>query len=103
MMTTTSLTSNFNPSEQNSPVDFTVTVSPSTATGTVTLTDTYTDFNGNTSPPMQLASGQLRGGTFTFQTNNLLAGHHSITATYSGDSNDAGSMATLLQTVAPHI
>jgi hypothetical protein len=87
---------------QGSTVTFTVQVSPSTATGTVQVTDTYTNSNGTTSPAMQLATGQLTNGTFTFSTNQLLGGFHAITATYSGDSNDAGSFATIMESVAQH-
>jgi hypothetical protein len=100
--TVTSLSANSIASEQGSPVTFMARVSPSTATGTVQLTDTYTDPRGTTFPATPLATGQLSNGTFTFQTNRLAAGRHAITATYSGDSNDAGSVATLRHTVGPH-
>jgi hypothetical protein len=100
--TTTTIGANFNPSQALSTVVLTVRVSPSTATGMVQLTDQYTDFMGNASPAMPLASGQLSGGTFTFSTNRLFAGHHKITAAYLGDSQNAGSSAMLQEDVAPH-
>jgi hypothetical protein len=102
MSTTTTISANFNPSQALATVVLTVQVSPSTATGMVQLTDQYTDFTGNASPSRTLTSGLLSGGTFTFSTNSLLAGHHKITATYLGDSKDAGSSATLTENVAPH-
>jgi hypothetical protein len=90
--TTTSLTSSINPSEVTVNVTFTVNVSPNSATGTVQLLD------GST----QIASGQLSGGSFTFTTNNLSQGSHTITAVYSGDGNNVGSTASLVQNVLPH-
>jgi hypothetical protein len=100
--TATSLSANVSPAEQGFPVTFTVQVSPSSATGTVQLTDTYTDAQGTTFPATPLATGQLSNGTFTFQTNQLAVGRHAITATYSGDTNDAGSVTTLVLAVGPH-
>jgi hypothetical protein len=100
--TVTSLSANISPSGQGLPVTFAVRVSPTTATGTVQLTDTYTNAQGTTFPATPLAMGQLSNGTFTFQTNQLEVGRHAITATYSGDSNDAGSVAMLVHAVGPH-
>ena len=88
--TTTTLTSSPNPSKSGRPVTFTATVSPSTATGTVQF------FDGSTS----LGSVTLTSGTATLSTSALGGGKHSITATYSGDANCAGSVsAVLTQTV----
>jgi probable HAF family extracellular repeat protein len=100
--TLTSLSANVNPSVQASPVTITVQVSPSTATGTVQLTDTYTNAQGTRFPATPLATGQLSNGTFTFQTSQLVGGRHAITAMYSGDNKDAASFATLLHGVAQH-
>jgi hypothetical protein len=102
MSTTTTISANFNPSQALATVVLMVRVSPSTATGMVQLTDQYTDFAGNTSPSRILTGGLLSGGTFTFSTNSLLAGHHKITVTYLGDNKDASSSATLMENVAPH-
>jgi hypothetical protein len=68
----------------------------------VQLTDTYTNAQGTMFPARQLTTGQLSNGSFSFQTNQLVAGRHAITATYSGDTNDAGSVATLVHGVAQH-
>jgi hypothetical protein len=91
--TTTTLTSSPNPSVGGQSVTFTATVAASGSgvpTGTVTFTD------GSTS----LGAGTLSGGIATFSTSALTAGTHSITATYSGDANFAGSTSVLLsQTV----
>jgi hypothetical protein len=88
----TSVTSNLNPSDPGNSVTFTATVTPSLATGTVTFKD------GGTS----IGSGTLSSsGTATFTTSTLAAGSHSITASYGGDSNDTTSTSsTLTQTVS---
>ena len=61
-------------------VTFTATVVPST--GTVTFLD------GTTA----LGSGTLSGGVATFSSSTFAAGTHSITASYSGDSNYRSSL-----------
>jgi hypothetical protein len=86
--TTTTLTSSANPSFAGQSVTFTATVSPSTATGTVTF------FDGSTA----IGSRTLSKGVATFLSSSLATGSHSITATYTGDSNYSGSFATLSQT-----
>ena len=49
-----------------------------------------------------LGSGVLASGKATFTTSNLAAGSHSITATYSGDTNFTGSNSgPITQTVNP--
>ena len=88
--TTTTVSSNSNPSTFGQAVQFTATVSSSTATGTVQFLD-----GGNL-----LGTGTLSGGTATFTISSLTAGAHSITAAYTGDTNDAGSTSSALsQTV----
>jgi hypothetical protein len=78
--TTTSISSNVNPSVFQQPVTFTVTVAPQyscTPTGTVTLSVDGT----------QIGSNPLTNGTATFLLSNLSVGMHSITAGYGGDTN----------------
>ncbi len=83
--TTTTLTSSQNPSTFGSPVTFTATVSPSTATGTVIFS-----IDGITQPSVTIS-----GGIASFSSSSLSAGSHTITAAYPGDTNDAGSTGTL--------
>lgn len=89
----TAIASSVNPSSFGQSVTFTATVTGSgvTPTGTVTFKDGAT----------ALGSGTLNGSDqATFSTNTLAAGAHSITATYTGDSNYGTSVsATLTQTV----
>ncbi|HEV2380983.1 MAG TPA: Ig-like domain repeat protein, partial [Terriglobia bacterium] len=94
--TTTVVTPSANPSILNGSVTFTATVSV-VAPGAGTPTGSITFKNGSTAlatvPPN--SSGQA-----TFSTNSLAIGQQPITATYSGDSNFAGSTsATLNQAV----
>ena len=84
--TSTTLTSSPNPSKSGNRVTFTATVSPSTAAGTVQF------FDGSTS----LGSANITGGTATLATSVLSGGKHSITATYSGNANFAGSTSAVL-------
>ena len=88
---TTTLTSNPDPSRRGQTVTFSATVAPSTATGTVQF------FDGSTS----LGTATLSGGTASLPTSKLTTvGTHSITARYAGDSNVSGSTsAVLTQTV----
>ncbi len=88
--TTTTLTSNPNPSKSGRAVIFTATVSSSTATGTVQF------FDGSA----LLGTVSLSSGNASLSTSALGGGRHSITAVYSGDTNFAGSTsAVLIQTV----
>ncbi|MFN8458297.1 MAG: YDG domain-containing protein [Anaerolineae bacterium] len=90
--TSISLTSSLNPAVVGTSVTFTVTVTPTAATGTVQF---YAD---------NLALGSavtLSSGTVTISTTTLSAGTHAITATYSGNSNfNTNTSASLEQTVA---
>jgi len=93
--TTTALVSSLNPSAYGQSVTFTAAVTTSgsgTPTGSVTFTD-----GANT-----LGTSPLSGGQATLTTYVLVAGAHSITATYSGDSGFTGSSSSpLAQTVNP--
>jgi len=88
--TATVVTSSLNPSTSGQTVTFTATVSPSTATGTVTFLDGATT----------LGTGTLSLGIATYSTSSLSVASHSITASYSGNSNYNGSTSVALtQTV----
>jgi hypothetical protein len=83
-VTGTSLTSDVNPQLAGSPVQFTATVSPNTATGSVEF------FDGATS----LGTAPVSAGTAVLSTSSLTTGNHSMTAQYSGDVCDAGSLSS---------
>jgi hypothetical protein len=93
----TALSSNANPSSYGQAVTFTATVAPAysgTPTGTVSF------FDGSTS----LGNATLSGGVATFSTSAtaLIAGSHSISAKYNGDSDYlASSSAAFVQTINP--
>jgi Bacterial Ig-like domain (group 3)/YDG domain/Galactose oxidase, central domain len=81
--TTSSVTSNINPSTIGQTVTFTATAAGNPAvtcnpTGTVTFKDGSTTL---------MAGVSLSGGSASFSTSSLSAGNHSITAVYSGDGN----------------
>jgi pseudomonalisin len=88
--TTTALASSVNPAVQGVPVTFTATVATVGAdppTGSVTFSD------GSTT----LGSGNLNGSQIaTFTTSTLAVGSNSITASYSGDANNAASTSSIL-------
>ena len=91
--TTTTLASSTNPSMLGSSVMFTATVTTSAST---TTTGTVTFMDGATT----LGTGTLSGGVATYTTSSLAVGQHSMTAVYSGDTNNAGSTSSVLtQTV----
>jgi YVTN family beta-propeller protein len=84
--TTTTLTSSASILNPGQSVTFTATVSPTPTTG-----DTVTFLNG-TSP---LGTGTTNStGQATFTTDTLSIGTNSITASYSGDTNNAASTST---------
>jgi hypothetical protein len=87
--TTTSITSNLNPSTFGASVTFTATVAPSNATGVVRF------YNGAT----LLGSANVTGGQAQFATTTLPVGTASLTATYSGDTNNAASTSAALQQI----
>jgi sugar lactone lactonase YvrE len=87
---TTTLSASPAPSTWGQSVTLTATVTPAGATGTVQF------FNGSTS----LGSATLTSGQAQLSTTALPVGTDSLTATYSGDANTAGSTsAAVSQTV----
>ncbi len=93
MPTTTTLTSDPNPSTYGQSVTLTATVAGS---GPVGPTGSVTFFNGSTN----LGSGNLHSEVATLSTAALPGGTNSITAMYNGDSNYAPSTSDpLLQVV----
>jgi hypothetical protein len=83
--TTTSLSSNSNPTTLGTSVTFTATVT-SSASGTPTGTVTFLD-NG-----ASIGTGTLTSSAMaTFTTSSLAVGSHPITAQYGGDPNFASS------------
>src|ERR1700728_736603 len=92
VLTTTAVNSSSNPSSFGQSVTFTATVTPQVPgnpTGTVTFTDGAT----------QLGQVTLADGVAAYTTSALGIGSHSITASYSGDSNDGVSTSTTLSQV----
>ncbi len=88
--TTTVVTSSPNPSEFNAATTFTATIT-STETGTVTFKDGAT----------VLGTGIMSGSQAVFSTSVLSVGTHTITATYGGSANYAGSTsANYIHTVS---
>lgn len=89
---TITLSTSGSPAATGSLVTFSVTVTSAgiTPTGTVTFMD------GNNT----LGAATLSGGAGSYGTRALIVGTHVITASYSGDTNNApGTSAPLLQTV----
>ena len=79
------------PTSANTGQSVTLTATVTSQSGTNTPTGTVTFYNGSTS----LGTATLSStGTATFSTTTLPAGSDSITASYGGDSNDAGSTST---------
>lgn len=93
--TTTALASSVNPSVFGQQVSITATVNPNspssnTPSGTITFSDGVN----------ALQTVALTSGTAIFNTAALAVGSHSITATYSGDSNfNSSTSGALSQTV----
>jgi subtilisin-like proprotein convertase family protein len=92
--TTSNVTSSVNPSTIGQSVKFTATVS---ATGGGTPTGSVTFMDGTT----PIGMGTLSGGSAFVTVATLSAGSHQITASYSGDTQFAGSssLQALTQTV----
>jgi trimeric autotransporter adhesin len=89
--TSTTLNSSLNPSTWGQAVTFTATVTAGAGnpTGSVTFT------NGGTT----LGTVALAGNSASLTVSNLIAGTHSIVATYSGDANFNGSTSSALSQV----
>jgi len=86
--TTTSVTSSPNPASFGQTVTFTATVNtsaPIVPTGSITFT-----VDGG-----PVGTATLSGGVATFATSALLTGTHTVTTTYGGTLNLAGSLGTL--------
>ena len=87
-----SLVSSLNPSAYGQTVTFTVTVSPSSATGTVQVRE------GSTT----LGTVTLNGGSAALPVSGLAPGSHYLVGLYNGDANTGPSVSPVLtQTVAP--
>jgi uncharacterized repeat protein (TIGR03803 family) len=89
LSTTTTLSIDATPSSsqsyQGTPVTFIATVRDSTGNAVPTGTVTFA------SKSTVLGTGALSDGVATYTTSSLAAGTYSVTATYSGDANYAGS------------
>ena len=86
-VSSTAVLSSMDPSAYGQAVSFTASVTGSSPTGTV-------QFNIDGSPfgsPVTLASGSATSGSIS----TLTAGTHTVTAVYSGDTNNQGSTGTL--------
>lgn len=83
---TVTLVSTENPAPTGMPFMFIATVTPSTATGTIQFLDGAT----------LLGTVALSNGSATYSTPGLAQGIHSITAAYSGDTNDTAATSSLL-------
>jgi Bacterial Ig-like domain (group 3)/Matrixin len=92
--TTTAVTASINPSLLNQSVTFTASVSPQVGSGTPTGTVQFVVDAVNLGGPLTLT-----GGSASISTASLSLGPHTITATYSGDSNFLGSTGSLTQNV----
>ncbi len=88
--TTTAVAASPGPSVYGQNVTFTATVSPAAATGNVQFTIDGT----NVGTPVTLV-----GGVATYSTSTLVAGSHTVAATYGGSSTYAGSTGSLTQVV----
>jgi uncharacterized delta-60 repeat protein len=95
--TSTTLSSSLNPALRGQMISFTATVSGHRPTGNVDFRD-----GGTTICASAPLAGAKNSATATCTTAVLTAGTHAITASYSGDANNAGSVsAPLSQTVNP--
>ncbi len=88
--TTSTVVSSINPASVGQSVTLTAKVSPAAATGTITFLDGTSILGVVT----------INGGVATLSTSSLAAGAHSVTAIYSGDSNNnSNTSPSLTQTV----
>ena len=65
----------------------TLNAAVSSVSGSGSPTGTVTFYDGT----VTLGTGTVSGGAATFQTSAFIAGNHTITASYGGDNNFAGS------------
>ena len=93
--TSTTVTSLANPAPLGQLVSFTALVG-NNGLGSQTPTGTVTFMDGSTTLGTQTLDA---GGQATFSTSTLSVGSHTITVTYSGDSNFATSAGQMTQTV----
>jgi sugar lactone lactonase YvrE len=87
--TSVTLTSSTNPATANTPLTFTAPVKGTggAVTGTVTFKDGTT----------VLGNSALNAGVAIFSTTSLSPGQHTVTAVYSGDSNNSPNTSATLQ------
>ncbi|MEO8370703.1 MAG: Ig-like domain repeat protein, partial [Candidatus Solibacter sp.] len=84
------LTSGANPSAYGQSVTFSAALVPATASGSVQFLDGAT----------VLGTGTIANGSASLSVSTLAAGNHSVTAVYSGDTNNyPGASAAVTQTV----
>ncbi len=88
-----------NPAIFGQPVALTVTISPSTATGTITIFDAFS------SSFLICLTGTdciVKNGAATLTTSNLAVGAHSLQAFYSGDANNPARESNIfVETINP--
>ena len=96
--TTTSLSSDEQPSTYGDTVDFTATVTPNGPSLSAVALGGTVDFYESTGgedeggdPTVLLGSVPLTNGSATFSTSALGAGDHQLSAVYEGDPSDLGS------------
>ncbi|MGD0681221.1 MAG: Ig-like domain repeat protein [Terracidiphilus sp.] len=105
-VTTTTLTSSGSPSLVFAPVTFTAVVASiggGVPTGSVIFTETP---SGGTATPLTCTNpnaGTLVAGIATCTNSSLAPGTYSITATYTGDTNDVGSISSPFSQVVGQI
>jgi hypothetical protein len=96
--TTTTVVSSHNPTIPGNPVTYTATVAPAPDGGTASFSDGGAPITGCTAQRVNTTSGQA-ACTVSYTT----TGTHSVTASYSGDSNFApsGPSTPVLERVVP--
>ena len=92
--TSTTLASSTNPTVFGQATTFTATISV-TAPGSASIAGTVSFLDGSTT----LGTETVTTGTATFSDNTLSVGNHSITATFSGNTDLAGSSSAALTQV----
>jgi hypothetical protein len=102
--TTTTISSNPNPSEFGQPVVFTVNITTGTGTlnGTITLTDTFNGTQITLTPSGGIpvtATGTTASAAFS--TTRLAVGMHSIVAAYGNDTNGHSSSTSIDNGASP--